>query len=353
MVKCAIVSFLIFVSGASAQTLVNQNADFEKGLNGWIVYKGPGIQKSGIVELKNSSGAFKSKHVYMRLPANATDNQTQYVKLGQYLQLRKDKKYRYSVDVKWINPKNKLSSAIISIWTKDTKNTFNGKDVWIKDSQKQTLSFDFSPNVDGQVDCYISLLTHQEGFDNTDILIDNFKIEELGAIAVDNDPRPKENLISNGSFNKQLLNWYDTSNNPQKVNGLAKKLNDESLLLELPQASNNTLLNNTWTGVYQSVKLYAGNTYIISAEIDRLVPDKTQYPTIINIFAYKPEENSRKEAWLGSVDYKFNKSEKHIYSQEITPSVTTNYLITARVFGWGNEGRPLKVKVDNISLIRK
>lgn len=352
MVRCTIFSFLL-VLGTSAQKVINQNSNFEKGLENWICYFGPGIKQTARIEVKQNSDEFKSKHVFMRLPANATDNQTQYVKLGQYLELSKDKKYRYSVSVKWLNPNNKLSSAIVSVWTKDGKNTFNGKDVWLKDNKVQNLSFDFSPSINGQVDCYISLLTHQEGFDNTDILIDNLKIEELGEVTKETDPRSKINLISNSSFDKEFMNWHDTSYNPNKVKGLVKKLDAKALQLELPSAPNNTLLNNTWTGVYQTIKLYAGNTYTLSAEIDRLIPDKTQYPTIINIFAYKPEENGRKEAWLGSVDYKFNKAEKHTYAQEITPSVTTDYLITVRVFGWGNEGRSLKVSVDNIRLFRK
>ena len=120
--------------------------------------------------------------------------------------------------------------------------------------------------------------------------------------------------------------------------------------MELPEAADNTLLNDTSIGVFQRVKLYAGNTYVLGAEIDRILPRGTEYPTIVNLFAYRPGGEGGEEAWLGSVDYKFNKSEKHLYSQRFTTSVTTDYLITVRVFGWGNEGRPLNVRLDNISL---
>ena len=240
MLKNSIISFIIFMGALGAENIVNLNSDFEKGLKDWVSYKGPGIQKSAVIELRKADVEFKSKHVFMRLPSNATDNQTQYVKLGQYLQLKQGKKYRYSVDVKWLNPQNKLKSAIISVWTKDAKNTFNGKDVWLKDSKKQTLSFDFSPSADGQVDCYISLLTHQEGFDNTDILIDNLKITEIGSVVKNTDPRPKKNLLINSSFDSGFSNWNESTHNPLKVKGLIKSLDNGKLNLELPSANNNT-----------------------------------------------------------------------------------------------------------------
>ena len=100
----------------------------------------------------------------------------------------------------------------------------------------------------------------------------------------------------------------------------------------------------------QNVKLYAGNTYELSAEMDRILPEGEEYKTIVNLYAYRPAREGVEESWLGSVDYKFNKSERHTYRQQFIPSVTAEYQITIRVFGWGNEGRPLKVLIDNVSL---
>ncbi|MCM8537046.1 MAG: hypothetical protein NE334_13995 [Lentisphaeraceae bacterium] len=345
---------LFLLQSLCAVDSINRNPNFDNGLKGWVVYKGKGIEQTAKVEHRSASGENK---VFMRLPKEATLNQSQYVKIGQYLKLSKNKKYSYKARVKWINPSNKLSSAIVSAWCFDAPKAYNGQDVWVKNGELTDIQFEFSPSATGIVDCYLALLTHQEGFENTDIEIHSISISEIGGISKVKDPRPrKENLILNGSFDESLNHWFKTSHNPLTVNGLVARViskGDPRLHLELPSAPSNTKLNNTWSGYFQTVKLYAGNTYVLSASVNRIIPKNKQYPTILNMFAYKPKTALAEESWLGSVDYKFNRADKHQYSQEITPTETTDYMITVRVFGWGNEGRPFIVNVDNVSLKRK
>lgn len=337
---------------------VNKNSDFDTGLNNWQIYKGPGIEDSAKVEIREPSEDFNSKHLFLRLPSSSTDNPTQYVKIGQYLRLSKTRRYRYTVDVKWLNTENMLQSAIVSVWIREQQNgTFAGKDVWLRNEKKQTLTFEFSPTTDGIVDCYLSLLTHQDGFDNTDILLDDFEIQDVGPLTVDEDPRPRTNLIVNGDFENGLNSWRETTNNPREVTGLEKHaVNERSnkvLQLDLPESDDPDFLNDTWIGLYQPVKLYSGNTYTISARIARVIPDTDQYPTIVNLYAVKPESEGQSAQWLGSVDYKFNRSDAHVYSQQFTPLVTGKYHLTLRVFGWGNRGRPLTVQIDDVVLRRR
>lgn len=122
--------------------------------------------------------------------------------------------------------------------------------------------------------------------------------------------------------------------------------------MELPCSEDHLYLNSTWTGLFQELILYTGNVYQIEAEVERLVPDSTKYPTIINIYAYKPGSPDSPPVWLGSVDYKFNRSDRHIYSRRIKPTETAVYQIVFRLFGWGNEGKPVMVNVDNIKVVR-
>lgn len=341
-------------------TLMNVNPGFEGGLRGWQVYEAPSIAGPAIIQvLDNGQSRFHDKQLFMRLPKAATNNQSQYINIGQYLELSSRKRYRYSAHVKWVNKgQTRLPSAIVSAWAQNPDGTYNGKDFFITEGDEYSyISFEFTPNQTGKAFCYMSLLTHQQGFANTDIYVDAFRIEEIGDATSDADPRPAgENLLANSSFGDGFAGWTPTYWNPRKVAGLDRYLvgggGDERMRLTLPGARGNTLLNNTWTGVYQKVTLYAGNTYEISAMVDRVVPDARQYPTIVNVYAYKPATQAGPEAWVGSVDYKFNRADRHRYSQTITPTETTAYQITTRVFGWGNDGRPVKVDLDDIQVTR-
>lgn len=348
------------IANQSNRRLMNFNPGFERGLEGWSVYENPRIANDAIVRVEaNSQARFGDRHLFMRLPASAKLNQSEYIHVGQRLKLSNRKRYRYSAHVKWVNPQNSLPSAIVSLWARNVGDgSYNGKDVWIRSGDNyQFIEFEFTPNQSGEVFCYVSLLTHQNGFDNTDIYVDALRIEEIGEAASDTDPRPTgQNLLANSSFDQGLEQWRPTQNNPQGVGGLTRSLiapdGDRKLRLSLPKAASTTLLNQTWTGVYQQVTLYAGNQYELAATVDRVVPQGTEYPTIVNMFAYKPATQQSDEAWLGSVDYKFNRAEPHPYSQVISVTETTNYIITARVFGWGNDGHPLTVDLDNITLKR-
>mgnify|MGYP001792638541 FL=1 len=260
--------------------------------------------------------------------------------------------------MKWVNPNNSLPSAIISIWSRNPDGSYNGKDVWITESESyQTLDFEFTPNESGEVFCYIALLTHQDGFDNTDIYVDELRVEEIGDAPTDIDPRPSgKNLLTNSTFGQDFQPWSFTDYNPQNIADLNRYIikvgNNKKVRLELPGAASTTFLNNTWTGIYQEVTLYAGNEYQLEANMERIVPDGTQYETIVNLYAYKPTTDTSDEAWLGSIDYKFNRAGNHLYRQTLTPTETAIYYITARVFGWGNDGKPIGVNLDNIRVKR-
>ncbi|PQB07693.1 hypothetical protein BST83_11390 [Polaribacter filamentus] len=339
--------------------LQNKNHGFEKSLAGWSTYIAPSMAADAIIKTVHSEGAKKGQHhLFMRLPANAKDNQSHFIHIGQYLDLKKQKRYRFSVDVKWANPENTLPSAIISIWAKGSDATYFGKDVWIdKGDGFKHFEFEFMPQENEKVFCYLSLLTHQEDYDATDIYVDEFKIEEMGLVFVEADPRPAyKNLLKNTTFDEGLKHWLTTSNNPHRVDHLnsyvLKEVGNPKLRFELPAASDSDYLNNTWAGVYQNLKLYAGNNYQLKVMIDRVVPDSTQYPTIVNIYAYKPKSDLSDSRWLGSVDYKFNKAEPHLYSKRLTPLETADYHIVLRIFGWGNNGNPFKLNIDNIKVER-
>ena len=352
----------LVTTAAKAKTgiLKNEDPGFEHhGLDKWDVFEPNSIAQKAIVRVdENGKSRFHDKHLFMRLPAIATDNQKQYISVGQYLPLSCKKKYRFSVHVKWANPNNGLPSAIISLWARNPDGTYNGKDEWIYDGNNyKYLNFEFTPNETGSVFCYIALLTHQKGFKNTDILVDALRIEEIGDAEFEEDPRAfNQNLLKNSDFENNFASWQNTQSNPNNVGGLNKDIvsinDDKKMRLILPSAPSNTYLNNTWTGVFQKVTLYAGNTYELSANVNRIEPDRRQYETIVNLYTYKPKTTISDESWLGSVDYKFNKRGSHPYSKTIRPNETTTYHITARVFGWGNEGRPVAVDLDDIEIKR-
>ncbi len=343
----------------SAQILKNTNPGFENGLADWTTYKGSGIGTTAIIETRNAVAGFTvgAKHLFMRLPAEATNNQTQYITVGQSLALSSTKRYRYTVKLKWDNSENTLPSAIVSLWARNPDGSYNGRDQWLYNENVNTQTFEFTPNSTGNVFCYIGLLTHQDGFDDTDILVDSFRIEEIGDAAFDTDPRAANtNLLVNSTFGSDFANWTATYNNPNNVTGLNRSIvtvnGNKKMRLELPAAGSPTYLNNTWTGVYQTITLYAGNTYTISMRVDRVLPAATEYDTILNFYVYKPATSSSGQSWLGAVDYKFNRADEHVITRTVTPTETTTYHVTARVFGWGNDGRAFKVNVDDIQLER-
>ena len=51
------------------------------------------------------------------------------------------------------------------------------------------------------------------------------------------------------------------------------------------------------------------------------------------------------------MDDRFTRTDRHTYRQTFTPTETTDYHITVRVFGWGNSGTPVEVLLDDVSLM--
>ncbi|MGL5912191.1 MAG: hypothetical protein ACRCZP_19460, partial [Phycicoccus sp.] len=268
---------------------------------------------------------------------------------------------RYTAQVRWLNPGNALPSAIISAWCRNAG--YSGVDQWITEKQAAAapggwvpVTFDFSPTTSDPTFCYIALLTHQDGNrDATDVLVDDLRVVATGAAPYEPDSR-RGNLLGNGGFEAGsgagiAAPWTTTEWNPTRAGGLSSAVvgdGDRELRLSLPGSSNPNLLNNTWTGVRQPVRLNAGVTYEYCAEVDRLTP-AAAVPTIVNMYAYKPA-TSTPQAWLGSVDYKFTNPDRHRYCQRLVAPESTTYEITARTFGWGNAGTAIQVLLDDVSL---
>lgn len=338
---------------------LNKNPGFENGLDGWNVFIHDSIKDDARIVVQdkqyNPNFANEDHSLWMLLPEKATNNTVQFITLGQNLYLFKNRKYRYSVKIQWMG--GELPNAIVSTWTRNPDGSYNGVDLWIDHTNPETHTFEFIPNEDGNVYCYISLLTNIYGFKDTSIIVDDLIIEDIGPAPVDEDPRDEnQNLLLNSGFDDNFANWSFTENNPHNVLGLVSSIetgdySNNYLHLELPSAHNNTYLNKTWTGIYQTVRLYAGNTYEISAIFDRILPDDDDIYSIVNVYAYKPPTETRQEQ-LGSIDYKFWRLDRHTYKTTIIPRETTDYDITFRVFGWGNEGRAIQVDIDDIQLKR-
>ncbi len=259
--------------------LINTNPGFEEGLDNWDTYIAPAIQGSAIIQVRNKTKFTEgNRHLLLKLPKTAVNNQEHYIHVGQNLKLNSNKLYRYSVKVQWINADNhNISNAVVSIWAKNADGIFNGNDVILKDNKPKKIGFKFTPDSNGKTFCYIALLTHPKKFIDTIILVDDLRIEETGKREFTTDPRDqKSNLLKNPSFDHGFKNWIKTYNNPHNIDGLNQIIldseNNKRLRLFFPKGKNSTHLNNTWTGIFQKIKLYSGNSYKISASIHRQFP---------------------------------------------------------------------------------
>ena len=350
--------------------LINaNNPGFEKGSEDWYLAKTGRANTYGEIRVVENGQSYSGqKQLYLKLPRQAISNYDDQISIGQDLSLSNQKRYAVEVYVKWLNPNNSLPSAIISLWARHPdQETFSGKDFHIvADADGQTeyerLRFEFTPNEDGEVRVWLGLSTHIDGLDDTEVYVDNFRIIEIGDAIVDKDTRTG-NLIVNGDFS-QNSDWQITRNNPRNVEGLIQSIESDNLRLELPGTDIPDYLNNTWAGVYQTVKLYEGVTYELSADFDRDVPLNDQTRTIINVYAYRPPifsdtgELILDEEWIGPIDYDFDCSQpgdtcindNHCKTFTFTPTETAEYIITFRVFGWANNGVPVKVDIDNVDL---
>ncbi|MGF1663951.1 MAG: hypothetical protein ACFCVG_16070 [Kineosporiaceae bacterium] len=336
---------------------VTANPGFGGGLDGWTAYVAPSIAGSSAVEaatrVATSSGDGSAARLL--LSAQAQDNQREYISLGQDLQLDPGIRYRYTAMVRWSNPDNRLPSAIVSAWVRNGDGSYSGVDQWIDEEDQRAapdgyvpVTFEFSPNSTEPVFAYLALLTHQDGnIDATEIVVDSLTVTPVGPALVDADARTG-NLLTNGDLAAGEAGWQRTEWNPTNAAGLQSSVEQGALRLRLPGSADPNLLNDTWTGRYQVVRLNAGVTYELCADVDRAVPAEG-VPAIVNIYAYKPETSSQ-QAWLGSVDYKFDRTDPHRYCQTFVPTETTDHQITLRVFGWGNAGVPIDVTIDDVLL---
>ena len=359
-----------FPSTITTPILLNSNnPGFEKGDQDWNFVKRGSYNRYGEIRVVQNGQSYSGqKQLYLKLPRQAISNYDDQISIGQDLSLSNQKRYAVEAYVKWLNPNNSLPSAIISLWARHPdQETFSGKDFHLVtdadgETQYERLKFEFTPNATGRVRVWLGLFTHIDGIDDTEVYVDDFKITEIGDAIVEQDPRTG-NLIENGDFS-QNRDWQITRNNPQNVEGLIQSIQSGQLRLELPGTDIPDYLNNTWAGVYQTVKLYEGVTYELSADFDRDVPLNYQTRTIINVFAYRPKTYSDTgelildEEWIGPVDYDFDCNQpgdtciqgNHRKTFKITPTKTADYRITFRAFGWGNNGVPIKVELDNIDL---
>ncbi len=345
------------------------NPGFEKGREDWNFSKRGRAKQYGEIRVVQNRESFSGKkQLFLKLPRQATSNYDDQISISQSFSLSTQKRYAVEARVKWLNPNNSLPSAIISLWARNPdQETFSGKDFHVvANSNGQTkyerLKFEFTPNESGNVLVWLGLFTHINGIDETRVYVDDFKITEIGNAIIETDPRTG-NLIKNGNFSTNQ-NWQVTKNNPKNVGGLKQSITSGKLRLELPGTNIPDYLNNTWAGVYQTKKLYQGVTYELSADFDRDIPINSQTRSLMNVFAYRPKVFSDSgellldEEWIGPVDYDFDCNQpgntcvngKHRKTFKLTPTATADYRITFRVFGWANNGVPVKVDIDNVDL---
>ena len=367
----AVLSLCLLSSAVVAEgRLLNRNPGFERGLADWQVYVAPRIAATATVRAERGANArHGAGYLRLRLPREAQDNQRDYVRVGQRVPLAAGTLYRYRASVRWNNPGNRLPSAIVSAWVRYADGSYAGVDRWLEDARGadggwpdarrgyRTIDFLFSPSRDGVAEAYVSLLTHQDGnLDATEVLVDAFRVEEIGPLGVDPDGR-EGNLLVDGGFDggrgaRPGPDWLVTESNPLGVAELDARLVGEGparrLRLALPAAGSPDRLNGTWSGLYQNVVLHRGVRYRLSLAVDRRLPDGNA-PSILNVFAYKGFGETP-ETWLGPVDYKFTRTDRHPYCAELAPIETAVYQVTTRLFGWGNEGRQIELDVDDLAL---
>jgi hypothetical protein len=351
--------------------LLNANPGFEEGLAGWAVHNPPDLVPGGVVELVDapiSGFTFGQRHVRMRLPESARDNYTQYINLGQAVKLSPKKRYQFCITLKWTNAGSPGAprQAVVSTWVRDPAGAFSGSDVFLTGPEIHPHVFEFSPKTEGESFCYVALNTNIEGPRVTEIILDRFRIEELGDVGVEPDDRDGDLLAQkNPGFEDGLTHWTRTENNPHRAPTLACELvpgperRGQRLRLTLPSATAEEgpdHYNETWTGVYQTVRLFGGHTYRLSALVDRLSPREDGPRTILNFYAFRPalEKTTGTAApvWLGSIDHPFTTASPHRASQLLRVTETADYQITARLFGWAQNGQGAVVEIDDFVLER-
>ena len=233
-----------------------ENSGFDEAIDGtnWSIGKrgqvaqiDRHVKKLAYVEEVVGQG----KQMHLILPKEAKDNYGDQLAISQDLSsLQPDKVYRVQAKVKWVNPENKLPNALVSFWARNPNGTFRGQDFKIADGNDyKNLQFEFTPSGEGTTRFFLGLFTHVRGnIDDTEILVDDYKVTEVGALSGGNDSR-QGNLLSDGNFNNyqtepvstpRTEGWRKTVSS--SVSGLNQSVmtvgGNDLLRLELPKAQN-------------------------------------------------------------------------------------------------------------------
>lgn len=348
-----------------------KNSGFNKALDGtnWLVGKTGKVRDydrnvEKVAYIENVPG--QGRQMYLKLPQEAQVNYDDQLSLFQDVSgLKTDKVYAVEAKVKWLNPENKLPSAIVSFWAQNPDKSFRGQDFVITDGDGyKKLRFEFTPSQEGTTRFFLGLFTHINGnTDDTEIYVDNYKVTEIGEIPQGLDSR-QGNLLGDGEFNDYTAQpkawnskgrgWNYTVEFP--VSGLEQSVRnrrgDKKLRLELPKAENNKdQFNRAVTGVYQNVELVGGQTYNLSAEFQRVAFDRfgSQKNSIVQFITYRKQENGE-ELFLGPIDVELSSNGLLSKNFQIVAPEDGDYTILVRLAGWANEGNGVVVEVDNVSL---
>ena len=355
---------------SSKSLLKNSGFDSPLGNTGWLVGKTGKVEEyerngGKVASVEDVEGV--GKQMYLKLPQEANSNYEDQLSLFQDVSgLKPDRVYAVEAKVKWVNSENKLPSAIVSFWAKNPNDTFRGKDFILTNGDYQNIRFEFTPSEVGTTRFFLGLFTHIQGnSDDTEILVDNYKVTEVGEMAKGNDLR-EGNLLKDGNFdtyNVRQNNWLPGKEGWKKtvsssIPGLEQTLmsfGDNRLKLELPKAIDfKDRYNDEFTGVYQNVELVAGQTYQLQADFQRLKLDKfaQKDDSIVQFITYRKKDNGE-ELFLGPIDVVLQDNQLVSKSFDLIAPDSGNYTILVRLAGWANEGNGIAVAVDNISLNAK
>lgn len=361
------------LTGASYSTKISQsflkNSGFDQPINGtnWLVGKTGKVKDydskvSSVAYTYNVAG--QGKQMYLKLPKEANINYQDQLSIFQDVSnLKTDKVYAVEARVKWLNPQNKLPSAIVSFWAKNPDNSYRGQDFKITDGNGyKKLRFEFTPSKQGTTRFFLGLFTHINGnIDDTEICVDDYKVTEISSIPKGNDSR-QGNLLRDGGFDKynaqpkfNQAGWTYTIESP--VSGLKQSLpmlnGNKKLRLEMPKAwKSNDQFNQSVTGVYQSVNLVGGHTYQLSADFQRkeFQQFSSQKDSIAQLIMYR-KKASGEDLFLGPIDVPLTNNNLLTKKFTVLAPESGNYTVLVRLAGWGNEGNGIVVDVDNVRLL--
>ena len=357
-------------SSASNGSLL-ENSGFEQNLDGtnWLVGKTGKVRQydrhvESVAHVDNVPG--QGNQMYLKLPQEAKVNYEDQLSIFQDVSgLQTDKVYAVEARVKWLNPDNKLPSAIVSFWAQNPDKSFRGKDFTITDGNGyKNLRFEFTPSQEGTTRFFLGLFTHINGnIDDTEIHVDNYKVTEVSNVPQGQDSR-QGNLLGDGGFdayNAQPNTWASDSEGwsyttESPVPGLEQSVinanGDRKLRLELPKAwGNKDRFNTSVTGVYQTVDLVGGQSYQLSADFQRIDLDRfaDRENSIVQFITYRERDNGE-ELFLGPIDVELDSNGMLSRKFDIVAPDSGNYTVLVRLSGWANEGNGVVVEVDNVRL---